>query len=118
MERKYISVMLSGLVFPGAGQLYNNQRVKGIIYILLTVGCLIGLVCAVVGGFLRVLQYQGPREGTAWDVIMQGLGGYREAIVVLVLILGVTWAAGIADAYLTARKRDTRQVQRFIARKR
>jgi hypothetical protein len=118
MERRYTSVLLSGLVFPGAGQLYNNQAVKGIVYILLTLCFIIALVYVSARSFWRALEYSESTGGPVWDGIVQGFGGYKTAIVVLLAILGITWAAGIVDAYLTARKGEIREVRRFIARRR
>jgi len=118
MERRYASVLLSGLVFPGAGQLYNNQAVKGIVYILLTLCLIVALVYVVVREFWRALEYSESSGGPVWDGIAQGLGGSKTAIVVLLAILGITWAAGIVDAYLTARRGEVREIKRFIARRR
>jgi len=113
-----MAALLSGLVFPGAGQLYNNQAVKGIVYILLTLCFIVVLVYVSARGFWRALEYSESTGGPLWDGIAQGFSGYRTAILVLVVILGIAWAVGIVDAYLTARRGEVREVRRFIARRR
>jgi TM2 domain-containing membrane protein YozV len=117
MEKKYISALLSAIVFPGAGQFSNSQPVKGIVYILLTLCSVIALVCVFARSVWRALEYSGSAGGTMWDGIMRELGGCKVAITALILILGISWAASVVDAYLTARKIEMRGIKRFIARK-
>jgi TM2 domain-containing membrane protein YozV len=117
MEKKYISALLSGLVFPGAGQFYNSQRMKGIVYILLTLFSLVALVSVIMRGFYRALEYAYSTGGELWDAVGREVGTSRGAIVILILVLVVSWAGGIVDAYLVARDRERRIKTRIISRK-
>lgn len=117
MEKRYVSALLSGLIMPGAGQFYNRQRLKGIVYIVLTLLSIVALVFLVMRGLYRALEYTMATGGRLWDVLGGELGASRTSIVVWVLILAVSWAASIVDAYLAARKQETREVKRFISRK-
>ncbi len=109
--------MLSGLVFPGAGQFYNSQPVKGILYILLTLSSIIALVCVIVRGFYRALEYTHSTGGWLWDAVGRELGLSGGTIAALILLLAVSWAVGVVDAYLVARNNELRIRTRFIARK-
>lgn len=117
MEKRYVAALLSGLVLPGAGQFYNGQPVKGVVYIMLTVCSIIVLVALIMRGVWRALEYAGSAGGSLWDALMREIGASRDPIVASVVILGIVWAAGIADAFVTARKGEDRPIQRFIARK-
>ncbi|MCI0481654.1 MAG: hypothetical protein L0213_08715, partial [Candidatus Dadabacteria bacterium] len=59
MEKKYTAALLSGLLFPGAGQCYNRQPVKGVIYIMCTLGSIFALVGLIMGGVWRGLEHAG-----------------------------------------------------------
>jgi TM2 domain-containing membrane protein YozV len=117
MEKKYIAAMLSGLVFPGAGQFYNSQRVKGTVYILLTLFSIVVLVSVIMRCVYRALEYAYSAGGGPWDAIVLEMGASRRAITVSILILAVSWAAAIVDAYLVGQEREGRIKTRFISRK-
>ncbi len=117
MERKYVSALMSGLIFPGAGQLYNRQRLKGTVYIVLTIGCIIALVSVVMRDLYRALEYAMAGEGRLWEVLGRELGASTTAIVACILILAISWAVSVVDAYLAAQKEEIREIKRFIPRK-
>ena len=109
--------MLSGLVFPGAGQFYNNQPKKGMIYIILTLISIIALVFVIMRGFYRALEYSSSTGGGPWDTLVMELGRSRGTIVVLVAILAVSWGAAIVDAYVVGRDIEGRRGTIIISRK-
>jgi hypothetical protein len=117
MERKYVSALLSGLIFPGAGQFYNRQRLKGTAYVVLTIGCIIALVCVVMRDVYHALEYAMAGEAGLWEQMRGELTASRTAIVACVLILAISWAVSVVDAYLSAQNQETREIKRFISRK-
>jgi hypothetical protein len=95
---------LSGLVFPGLGQLYNRQRAKGVAFIGLT-GLAFVVICVdLVALVLRVM----PADPTAYDpeqiaaLVHENLthGGGRLSAFVLLLV--AAWAGSAIDAALVA----------------
>jgi TM2 domain-containing membrane protein YozV len=121
MERKYVSALLSGLIFPGAGQFYNRERLKGTVYIVLTIGCIIALAFVVMRDLYHALEYAMAGEAGLWEVLSKELSkelsASRTAILVCILILAISWAVSVVDAYLAAQKEEIRQIKRFISRK-
>jgi hypothetical protein len=117
MEKKHISALLSGLVFPGAGQFYNSQRLKGTVYVVVTVICIVALVFVVMRDFYRALESTMSGGGLIWDAAIKELGASWGPIALWVAILGITWAASIVDAYLAAENGEGGQIKRFIPRK-
>ena len=117
MEKRYIAALLSGLVFPGAGQFSNGQPAKGAVYVLVTLLSIIALVLVIARCFLRALEIAEYSGTAVWNEVIRGLGASRITIVVLLVILGVVWVAGIVDAYVTAKEAEDRDVKRFISRR-
>jgi TM2 domain-containing membrane protein YozV len=117
MEKRHISALLSGLVFPGAGQFYNNHRLKGLVYVVVTVVCIAALVFVVLRDLFRALESTMNGGGLLWDAAIKELGSSRGPIVLWVLILAVSWIASIVDAYVAAGKGEGGEITRFISRK-
>jgi TM2 domain-containing membrane protein YozV len=107
-EKRYVAAMLSGLVFPGAGQIYNGQPGKGAAYIIVTVVSIMVLVFVIVRGLFRALEFFEGTGGGIWDAVAAQLGASRGAIVLLVVILGLAWAAAVVDAFVVAREMEDR----------
>ncbi|MBN2223558.1 MAG: hypothetical protein JW765_02675 [Deltaproteobacteria bacterium] len=117
MEKRFVSAILSGFVFPGAGQFYNNQPAKGVIYVLLTVLSIIVLVFVIARDLYRALENVGVAGGGLWDPFWAELGGSRGSITILLIILAISWAVGIVDAYMVAQDREDRKRAGTISRR-
>lgn len=91
-KNPFISGILS-VIFPGAGQLYNEDFVKGIILIVSLIASIITIV------------YSGINLGTG---IASGEltpdAGEIAKIVTASLLLAVIWIYGIIDAVVTAQR--------------
>jgi TM2 domain-containing membrane protein YozV len=99
MGRKRIAALLSALVFPGAGQIYNREAVKGTGLIVVTIGLIVGLVLAVLRSFYRAAElYDG--YGSIWTLWGAELGRSRGLITMCIVGLFVAWIFSIVDAYL------------------
>jgi hypothetical protein len=109
MKQILIAVLLSGLLWPGTGQMYNREFAKGLVLILLTF--LFGL-SLLMGAGAEILQ-KLPADGPAWDTsqVQQILEQIRLKNAGLVttfnLLMTVTWVYGVVDAYLGAKDRLT-----------
>jgi hypothetical protein len=88
------AVVLSALVWPGAGQMYNGERVKGLCLIGAS-GLLAVALAVTLGLFVANGMVTGFDPETVRIVVPRalGLGG------VLVLV----WAAAVVDAWRGAR---------------
>jgi diadenosine tetraphosphate (Ap4A) HIT family hydrolase/TM2 domain-containing membrane protein YozV len=102
------AALLSGLVWPGLGQIANGQIAKGVALVALVLGVAAWLVLRVVSLVLATM----PTDTTSFDVfqaydiatqIQQRNAGALSGSVLLLLAI---WAFAIVDAYWSARKGD------------
>jgi TM2 domain-containing membrane protein YozV len=95
------AVMLSALIFPGAGQVYNGDRLKG--YLLIALGSILSLFIILKVAIPFVNYYQAifldnPQKAP-------GLS-FTEEVPGILLFLGVlaaVWIYSIIDAYWSAK---------------
>lgn len=107
MKAILIPVLLSALVWPGAGQIYNRDFKKGVVLVLLTF--LAGVSLFMVAG-MQIAQHLPPdvssidaaRAQTIADDIVKKNAGFFASFNILVL---ATWVFGIIDAFLGAKER-------------
>ena len=106
MRQAIIAFLLSAFVFPGLGQLYNNDRRKGIILVLLANLFFGVLLLAGLALFSRgYYEYFYPKPLT-WDVVRElfrYLLGSPFFFLPLALLLGL-WIYGALDAARSARR--------------
>jgi hypothetical protein len=97
-------VILSGVVCPGAGQVYNRQRGKGLAMMMATVGSSLAVVALVVRNVLRALPEDvltlTPAQMTT--LVQQARSG--PLVASCTVVLGVLWIWSVIDAYLVARR--------------
>jgi TM2 domain-containing membrane protein YozV len=102
MKKKTTAIILSGLVFPGAGQIYLRRYVRG--------AALIAAALAVVGAVVYKtlvlsldLVLTIPQEEMAGGLmplatkVLESARGFYNACAVGLLVV---WAAGVIDAYI------------------
>jgi TM2 domain-containing membrane protein YozV len=99
-----LAVIFSAVVCPGAGQIYNRQRLKGVALILASAGASVAVAVLVVRNVLQALPADvltiGPAE---MQTIMQK--AHSGTLVTLgTAVLAVTWIVSVVDAYLVARR--------------
>jgi riboflavin transporter FmnP len=99
-----MAVILSGVVCPGAGQMYNRERGKGLALIAASVVACTVLTVVVVRNVLRAL----PADVLTVDVVrlhaivQEARSGWPVALCTAVLTLA--WIVSVVDAYLVARR--------------
>jgi len=104
--------MLSGLVFPGAGQIAQKRYARGVFFILAVLVATGALMVAAVRQAMAILD-QILDEGVDMDLASMAdaairasakAGGSLYKIALLAIV--VAWIASIVDAWLTGRKMD------------
>src|SRR5438128_7244387 len=103
--RPFMAVILSGLVWPGAGQIYNGQIAKGAAIIAASAACGLAFAWTVA----RLVMASIPEDLVTVDaaqiqvlveqVMASGVGMLRLETAAVVLI----WVVSVVDAYLVAR---------------
>jgi len=109
LNRRLQAALLSGLVFPGAGQLKNRKFIRGAVFIALTVAPLAVLVYKVMSSFMGMLEDMTGDEISALRDDVPGLArtllesdkGFFDMIGYSLLAV---WAVSIVDAWFSAGK--------------
>jgi hypothetical protein len=105
MQPRLRAVLLSGLVFPGAGQLANGERGKGLLLGGITVVLALGVSVLVASVVLSGM----PTEIDSLDVgliqerVHETLTGSSRSITLLVVLLLLVWAYAVVDAWRGAK---------------
>jgi len=103
-RNRTVAVLLSGLVWPGAGQIYNRERAKGLVFI--AVSGLAGLVFMVKAAGILIEGLGADPAALSLDE-MQALSDRLQGNPILAassLVLTLVWLWGIIDAYRGARR--------------
>jgi hypothetical protein len=98
----FMPVLLSAAVFPGAGQLRNGDRAKGIAIIAATILFLVGATALIVSDLMPLVR-DPPDIAVLFPIVSAAvsrtLGSHALALGALVAL----WIYSIVDAYLVAR---------------
>ena len=107
MHRGMLAALLSALVWPGAGQLYNREFKKGAFLIGLTLAVAIAVIVATTAELTRQLPTDmGDLDADLVRALpAQLLAARSGTLMVSSLLLLVAWAYGIVDAYMGGRGR-------------
>ena len=112
MNNAVKGALLSGLVFPGLGQLVLRQYRKGILIMLAVMISLSGIVIKAVRIAQDILE-QIELQGDAIDLAAISDTATRESIQsgsitlnLLMIFIIICWIAATLDAYSTGRKQD------------
>jgi TM2 domain-containing membrane protein YozV len=109
LSRKLTAAALSGLVCPGAGQLYNRQRVKGAALIAATLGLVAAMTYGAADAVFQAVSVMPPDEvlndlyGLARRILEENARLFRATGWALLAV----WVYGIVDAYLKADGHNT-----------
>ena len=106
-------MLLSGLVYPGLGQMLLKKRSSGIVFIMGTTAGLIVLFYRLMQRIYRVMEQVMPRlvdEALDLRTLKQLVesssnGGWWIENICLIVIVGC-WLAAIAHAYFVGKKID------------
>jgi len=99
MKRRTTAALFSALLFPGAGQVFNKQFVKGFVLIVFTLFSLTLFVYFLIEGILSGLINPFPSAGFVENALL-GIIGEGAKITCSLVILILLWAYSIADSYL------------------
>jgi len=107
MNGKMKAALLSGLVCPGAGQIYNRQYVKGIALVIAAVGLIAAFIYELWDAMVKVVASMPPDEvmgdlfGISHRLIEENGAAFSGIIYALIAV----WVIAIVDAYV---KGDTK----------
>lgn len=104
--RRLRAAALSGLVFPGAGQVYLGARLRGVALGVATLGALALLVERLFAVVVSRLP-EGPvvEVGEAWHLAWRIVEEARGEVDSPVLLVAGLWAVSVADAWLGSGRR-------------
>ena len=115
MKNAVRGTLLSGLVFPGLGQLVLGQRRRGAVIVLAVLTSMAVIVLEILRQALDMLE-QIEAQGDIIDITAISNAATLESVesggVMLnlaMIFLVVCWVAGTIDAYRIGRKKDLQQ---------
>ncbi len=113
MKKSTRGVLLSGLVYPGLGQLVLGQVVTGVLFMLLTTAGLFVLIYRIVQRAVRLIDEILPllaNNEINFNTLNEQLsrdsaGGWGAETISLIAVAGC-WLAAMVHAYFVGRKID------------
>ena len=122
MKKSFKGALLSGLVFPGVGQLWLKHTIRGIALVLAVVASLALIVTKVAQQAFTILE-KVESEGGAVDLvaIFNAAHAYSvddSVIRCASLVLMAAWIISIVDAYLLGEKEGREDPGKDSARSR
>lgn len=115
MNNALKGALLSGIIFPGAGQVALKHRTRGAVIILTVLASLVVFVAKATQRALVILEQIEMesgliRESDISSAVSQVSAGSGEGGLNMLLLLMVgCWLASIVDAYRVGRKKDMEQ---------
>ncbi len=107
MDRSVKAAMLSGLVFPGVGQLFLKRRVRGLLFLLPALVATIYFTHAVLQPVLAIAQDIGagivPLDPFAIQRRVEATRIDTTLMDVAVLVMVAAWIGSTLDAWLVGR---------------
>src|SRR5204862_787096 len=112
-SRVWIAVTLSGLLGPGAGQLYNKETRKGVLMLAAGLALLVVSAVWMVPSMIPAIPADLPLDDTfamqkvIEDATRNTMTANAKPLIAFQVILMAFWIYGIVDAYRGARRRLT-----------
>ena len=114
MKESTKGILLSGLVYPGLGQLLSGHILSGVIFVLGTTAGLVVLIYRLMQRAFRVMDQALPRladnalDAQALKELLgrSSAGGWGVENICLIGIVGC-WLAAIVHAYIVGKKIDS-----------
>ena len=112
MKKSIKGALLSGLVFPGVGQIVLRHYKKGITFLLITLACLVLIAMKAVQQTLIIVEKIESMD-SASDMItisnsaVQVTTTYDSLFFnIALLVIALCWIISIVDAYKIGKKMD------------
>lgn len=112
MNNSLRGALLSGLVFPGLGQVILKHYKRGIALMLIVLASLLVIIAQAVQQALTILE-KTESEGGAIDMSTISKAATQasttsESLIfkLLLLLIIFCWIIGVVDAYLSGRRKD------------
>jgi hypothetical protein len=112
MKNSLKGALLSGLVFPGLGQIVLKRYLRGFALMLTVMACLYVMIVTAVQqayAILESIEAEGgsPDSDTITQAAAQAATGSDSLVITAVsLLLMVCWIVGIIDAYRIGKQKD------------
>ena len=109
MKKSLKGALLSGLVFPGAGQLWLKHYLRGAALIAVVSACLAVIVIKASQQAFAILEKMETEGGAVDLVAMLKSAGNSSGDSIATLastLLLLCWLVGMVDAYIVGRKKD------------
>jgi TM2 domain-containing membrane protein YozV len=107
MKRALVAALLSGLILPGLGQLYNRRPLKAAAFILVMSGFLVALSLALffkLGQAAASLSEAEAQAGRLAD-LSRAFGQLDLTwLTALLVVMGLVWLLGVVDAFRDGRR--------------
>lgn len=115
MKKSIKSALLSGLVFPGAGQLYLKKYRMASLLIVTVLACLYFIITEAIEQAMNILQ-QIEASGSVINpsnIVEMSTRAASNAdgttTSIATLLIAICWFVGIVHAYLSGKQNTTRQ---------
>ena len=112
MNNSLKGALLSGLIFPGLGQIALKHYKRGVVLMLTVIASMAAVAVKTVQHALAILEkieLEGGiiSMGTILNATTQASANSGSLTFnLLFLLIGVCWIAGTIDAYIIGRKKD------------
>ena len=102
MNRKATAAALSGLVCPGAGQIYNKEYLKGGVLVAASLGLVAALLYELWDAMVKTVLSMPPEEvrGDVFGIAHRLVQENRATLSSILWALLAVWAYAVADAYI------------------
>lgn len=105
VRKRATAVLLSALVWPGAGQVYAGRRVKGAVLMALSGGAVAAVLFQAGAAALRALPASGVLDPAEAHAIAEAIVAREgRSIGVFSLVAVGAWIYSIADALLSRQR--------------
>ena len=104
MKDYLFPILLSALVVPGAGQIYNKEKVKGVVLMILFLLVIFGFMITLSVSLAALLPPDMAVSPEQVRDLVEGIVEERSGFITAFWYLTLAiWGYGILDAYLGAR---------------
>jgi len=112
MTKTSKAVLLSALVFPGAGHFYLKKKITGIVLVGLALFGLYSIVATILGRAQQIAdkivsgEIQPDMTIIAELVTNQSAGNPSQSLNMATIVLIIAWVIGMVDSYRVGRLTD------------